>query len=287
MPVEQLEPEVDLLGCDRERWSDPQSAAESRELDDVDVEAELEAARGDGAAVALGGDARVAIGHELDAQHPPLAAHVADRLVPSLQLLQTGAQPRAEPEPAARQLVGEHGPEHGTADRRGQWVRDVRGVGVRFSEPQRGICARAAAAGATWCSPSRGHVVAPVTLPDVSDVYALRLLLEPAAAVAAAGRLEPATVARLRSSVAAAVDVEDPASIDRFLDANRAVHVTVAAAAGNPRLAAIVERLLDDSERAIGNALRAGAAGRGMRVHDEHEALLDALALPDTGPRGS
>ncbi len=111
--------------------------------------------------------------------------------------------------------------------------------------------------------------------------YELRLLLEPAAAAAAAGRLAPATVARLRGAAAVAVDVDDPVSIDRFLDANRAVHVSVARTAGNARLAAIVERLLDDSERAIGFALRAGAAGRGLRVRGEHEALLDALALPD------
>ena len=73
----------------------------------------------------------------------------------------------------------------------------------------------------------------------------------------------------------------DAASVDRFLDSNRDVHVTVARATGNGRLAAIVERLLDDSERAIGIALRAGAAGGGLRVRGEHEALLDALAVPD------
>ena len=57
--------------------------------------------------------------------------------------------------------------------------------------------------------------------------------------------------------------------------------MTVARASGNGRLGAIVERLLDDSERAIGIALRAGAAGGGLRVRGEHEALLDALAAAD------
>ncbi|MBA3408369.1 MAG: GntR family transcriptional regulator, partial [Solirubrobacterales bacterium] len=145
----------------------------------------------------------------------------------------------------------------------------------------RSALARLRAEGLVLAEPRRGHVVAPVTLRDVSDVYELRLLLEPAAAAAAAGRLAPATVARLRGAAAVAVDVDDPVSIDRFLDANRAVHVSVARTAGNARLAAIVERLLDDSERAIGIALRAGAAGRGLRVRGEHKALLDALALPD------
>jgi DNA-binding GntR family transcriptional regulator len=129
--------------------------------------------------------------------------------------------------------------------------------------------------------PRRGHVVAPLTLRDIGEVYALRLLLEPPAAAAAAGRLDAAELAQLKEAIAADVDIADAASIDRFLDGNRAVHVAIAAASGNGRLAAIVERLLDDSERAIGVALRAGAAGKGLRVRSEHEAVLDAIAAGD------
>ena len=145
----------------------------------------------------------------------------------------------------------------------------------------RAALARLRAEGLVLAEPRRGHVVAPITLRDVGEVYALRLLLEPPAAAGAAGRLEPAALERLRATVRTRVDVEDTASIDRFLDANRAVHVAVADAAGNRRLAGLVERLLDDSERAIGVALRAGAAGGGLRVRDEHEALLAALAAAD------
>jgi DNA-binding GntR family transcriptional regulator len=157
-------------------------------------------------------------------------------------------------------------------------------LGARFDLSKaavRAALARLRAEGLVLAEPRRGHVVAPLTLRDVGEVYALRLLLEPPAAGDAAGRLEPDALGRLRATVATPVDVDDAASIDRFLDANRAVHVTVAHAAGNRRLAALVERLLDDSERAIGVALRAGAAARGLRVRDEHEALLDALADGD------
>jgi DNA-binding GntR family transcriptional regulator len=157
-------------------------------------------------------------------------------------------------------------------------------VGARFDLSKaavRAALARLRAERLVLAEPRRGHVVAPLTLRDVGDVYALRLLLEPPAAAAAAGRLEPGELERLRRPLAAAVDVADAASVDRFLDSNRAVHVAVAHASGNGRLAAIVERLLDDSERAIGIALRAGAAGGGLRVRGEHEALLDALAASD------
>src|SRR5215218_3800054 len=159
-------------------------------------------------------------------------------------------------------------------------------LGARFGFSKaavRAALARLRAEGLVLAEPRRGHVVAPLTLRDVAEVYALRALLEPeaAAAAAAAGRLGPAAIERLRAAVSDVVDVADPASIDRFLDANRAVHVSVARAAGNGRLADAIERLLDDSERAIGIALRAGAAGRGLRVRAEHEQLLDAIAAAD------
>jgi DNA-binding GntR family transcriptional regulator len=159
-------------------------------------------------------------------------------------------------------------------------------LGARFGLSKaavRAALARLRAEGLVLAEPRRGHVVAPLTLRDVTEVYALRLLLEPAAAAAAAGRLRPDALARLRAAVADAVDVDDPASIDRFLDANRDVHVSIARAAGNRRLAATIERLLDDSERAIGVALRAGAAGGGLRVREEHEQLLAAIAAGDAG----
>ena len=125
--------------------------------------------------------------------------------------------------------------------------------------------------------PRRRHVIAPLTLRDVREIYDLRLLLEPAAAAQAAGRLEPAELARLEQLGATTLDIEDPDSVERFMAANRAVHVAVADAAGNTRAAAIVARLLDDSERARLVALRAGAAGRGLRARDEHLQLLAAL----------
>jgi DNA-binding GntR family transcriptional regulator len=124
----------------------------------------------------------------------------------------------------------------------------------------------------------RGHTVAGVTLRDVQDVYDLRLALEPRAAEVAAGHIELSEMERLRALAADAPDLEHPAGVDTFLEANRAVHFAVAAATGNRRLLAIVGRLLDDSERVILLAIRAGAGGYGQRVHDEHRALLNALA---------
>ncbi len=145
----------------------------------------------------------------------------------------------------------------------------------------RAALARLRAEGLVLSEPRRGHRIAPLTVRDVREIYDLRLLLEPPAAAAAAGRLAPEELARLRSLSAAELDLDDPASAERFLEANRAVHVSVARAAGNRRRAELVARLLDDSERVRLAALRAGAAGRGLRARAEHQELLDALEAGD------
>jgi DNA-binding GntR family transcriptional regulator len=145
----------------------------------------------------------------------------------------------------------------------------------------RAALARLRAERLVLAEPRRGHVIAPLTIRDVGEIYDLRLLLEPPAAAAAAGRIAPDELAHLRARSEPPLDLDDPDSVDRFMEANRAVHVSVATAGGNRRGALIVARLLDDSERARLVALRAGAGGRGLRARDEHRSLLDALEAGD------
>jgi DNA-binding GntR family transcriptional regulator len=145
----------------------------------------------------------------------------------------------------------------------------------------RAALARLRAERLVLAEPRRGHVIAPLTIRDVGEIYDLRLLLEPPAAAAAAGRIAPDELAHLRARSEPALDLDDPASVDRFMEANRAVHVSVATAGGNRRAARIVAGLLDDSERARLVALRAGAGGRGLRARDEHRSLLAALEAGD------
>jgi len=141
----------------------------------------------------------------------------------------------------------------------------------------RAALARLRAEGLVVAEPRRAHVVAPLTLRDVLEIYDLRLQLEPAAAEAAAGRMDPGEIARLR----ALAEVDE---LDAFLSANHAIHLAIVQAAGNRRAARILERLLDDSERAQLVALRAGAASGGVRARREHQAVLAAIEAGD-GPR--
>lgn len=159
--------------------------------------------------------------------------------------------------------------------------------GFGFSKAAvRAALARLRADGLVVSEPRRGHLVAPLTMRDVLEIYDLRSLLEPPATEAAAGRIGADELARLQALAEPPVDFDHAESIERFMSANRTIHLTIVEAAGNRRLARIVERLLDDSERARLVALRAGAAGRGVRARQELQGVLAALQAAD-GPRAA
>jgi DNA-binding GntR family transcriptional regulator len=143
----------------------------------------------------------------------------------------------------------------------------------------RAALARLRAEGLVIAEPRRAHVVAPLTMRDVLEIYDLRLLLEPPGAETAAGRMSHDELTRLQAL--AEPDVDD---LDAFLSANRTIHLAIAEAAGNRRTARILERLLDDSERARPVALRAGAASGGVRARQELRAVLAEIGNGN-GPR--
>ena len=145
----------------------------------------------------------------------------------------------------------------------------------------RAALARLRADGLVRAEARRGHLIAPLTMRDVREIYELRELLEPPAAAAAAGRLAPRELTRLRALCQPLPDVADDVSAERFLQANRTIHVSIAEAGGNARLSSIVAQLIDDSERARLIAIRAGAAEHGLRARGEHHELLAALEEGD------
>lgn len=146
----------------------------------------------------------------------------------------------------------------------------------------RAALARLRAEGLVLAEPRRGHVVAPLTLRDVREVYDLRLLVEPAGARTAATVLAAGAIDGLMGRVDQLTD-HGVATLEDFLTVNRDIHLTVAAAAGNSRQEALVRRLLDESERAIAVAFAAGVPGGTPRIQGEHLTLLAALgrAEPD------
>jgi DNA-binding GntR family transcriptional regulator len=128
--------------------------------------------------------------------------------------------------------------------------------------------------------PRQGYEIAPITLGDVEELFGLRLIVEPAAAELAAGRVDGALLRRLDKECAATADPSGgPEGLERHMKANRDLHVAVARGSGNRRLAEAVERLMDESER----MLRLGLLLRNpwAQIVHEHKQLVDALIAGD------
>ena len=129
--------------------------------------------------------------------------------------------------------------------------------------------------------PRRGYMVTPVTVRDIHDVFELRLMLEPAAARMAAGKVDRLELQALDEICRAGYQPGDHKSISRFLDANKAFHVAIAQSTGNARLAGAIEHLLDEMTRLLHLGL--GLRDRSLEMQQEHRALTKALA--DNGLR--
>jgi DNA-binding GntR family transcriptional regulator len=88
--------------------------------------------------------------------------------------------------------------------------------------------------------PHRGAVVRAFDAADVHDLYEVRALVEPHAAVRAATRIGPAPLARLREICceAEAVPGAAPAAVATLIALNEELHGIVIQAAGSPRLEA-------------------------------------------------
>ena len=163
--------------------------------------------------------------------------------------------------------------------------------GTEISEPQ--LCApfdlgkapvrmaliRLAHDGLVRAFPRRGYMVMPVTVKDIHDIFELRLMLEPAAARMAAGKVDTQRLRTLDDVCRAGYQSDDARSITRFLDANNAFRVAIAQATGNARLAAMIAQLLDQMTRLLHLGL--GLRNRSHEMQRENRALLKALAQGD------
>jgi DNA-binding GntR family transcriptional regulator len=163
--------------------------------------------------------------------------------------------------------------------------------GAEISEPQlclhyrlgkapvRMALIRLAHDGLVRAIPRRGYRITPVTLKDIQDIFELRLMLEPAAAHMAAGRINAQRLRVLDDACRDGYQPNDIKSITRFLDANKAFHVAIAHATGNNRLAAMIAQLLDQMTRLLHLGL--GLRNRAHEMQQEHRALIKALARGD------
>lgn len=145
--------------------------------------------------------------------------------------------------------------------------------------PVREALARLVQDGLVQNIPRLGYEIAPITLGDVDELFGLRLILEPAAAELAAGRIDPAHLRRLDQLCAVTAHPDSTEGLDQHLKANRDLHVAVARSAGNRRLAESIERLMDEGERMLRLGLLFGNPWD--QIIHEHKQLVDALIAGD------
>jgi GntR family transcriptional regulator, rspAB operon transcriptional repressor len=134
--------------------------------------------------------------------------------------------------------------------------------------------------------PRKGYLVAPLSLEDVREVFALRLLLEPQVTGEAASQaraLQPGAGATLAARLRQA-DAQPPGedrSFQTTMRAARAFHLTVAATAGNGRLLRVLEGLLDEVERLLHLMPQLGDHVSAMVEPAAHERIIAAIEAGD------
>lgn len=160
--------------------------------------------------------------------------------------------------------------------------------GARFTEarlaellgftkaPVREALARLVQDGLIRSIPRHGYEVCPVTVGDVKDLFELRLAVEPLATELAAGRISQAALQRLEEL---GETVFDPSDAPEYAERHRELHLIVIRACGNRKLSAVVERVLDESERLIFMGLLHQGGER--QLGDSHGDLVRALARSD------
>jgi DNA-binding GntR family transcriptional regulator len=125
----------------------------------------------------------------------------------------------------------------------------------------------------------RGYRISSVTLRDAREIFELRLLLEPAAARLAPGRVDSSELLALDETLSTGYSPGDRQSEARFLDANRRFHVTVARHGGNRRLTAMIGRLIEENDRILHLGL--ALSDRSQKFQHEHRELIEALVAGD------
>jgi DNA-binding GntR family transcriptional regulator len=127
--------------------------------------------------------------------------------------------------------------------------------------------------------PRQGYRVTPVTVKDVEDVFALRVVLEPIAARNATGLVNRAHLERLEAACRVKIPADVGDQIDFFLEANRSFHMAIAEAAGNSRLSRILSGLLDEMTRLV--ALGFGVQRVRPNIANDHNLLIEHLTSGD------
>lgn len=135
-------------------------------------------------------------------------------------------------------------------------------------------------------APWEGYFVTPITLEDVEDLCGLRLVVEAAAAAAAAGRVTDTQAERLRELASLSSPHGDDEGVVAYLRGSKEFHVLIAEAAGNRLMSELVSDLFDRGRRVLHlcNVIDPGSLPRGDREVEKeatHGHILESLLAGD------
>ena len=127
--------------------------------------------------------------------------------------------------------------------------------------------------------PREGYRIAPITLKDVNDLFATRLILEPALARQAAGNLDPSQLRIIQQESGRPATWRNQADLEDYARANAAFHLAIAHASGNRRVIRMMDALMDELERAMLLSYLLGNRSHGLE--NAHPELVDSLIAGD------
>jgi DNA-binding GntR family transcriptional regulator len=127
--------------------------------------------------------------------------------------------------------------------------------------------------------PRKGYQVAPITLKDVEEIFALRVQLEPMAARLAVGRVDLVKLRALEAACRVRHLAPLSEQIDVFMDANKAFHMAIIEASGNERLVRTLSGLMDEMTRLV--ALGFNVQGTKPEIKHDHNAMINAFEEGD------
>jgi DNA-binding GntR family transcriptional regulator len=127
--------------------------------------------------------------------------------------------------------------------------------------------------------PRKGYQVAPITLKDVEEIFALRVQLEPMAARLAVGRVDLEQLRALEAACRVRHLAPLSEQIDVFMDANKAFHMAIIQASGNERLVRTLSGLMDEMTRLV--ALGFNVQGTKPEIKHDHNAMINAFEEGD------
>lgn len=127
--------------------------------------------------------------------------------------------------------------------------------------------------------PRQGYVIAPITITDLDEMFAVRLLLEPPATELAAHHPDRLTASSgwLDLSRPITFHPNNQRGMEAVMRQHTAFHTHVALCSGNSRLARTLEALLQDMERIFNLGYKYGGPDSDGDIVHEHDDLIAAL----------